>query len=324
MDHPLNRPPHHPVKRRRRCVLSVPADSDRKIAKALQSGVDFIFLDLEDAVAPPAKPQARQNCVKAFNEASWGDTVRCFRMNGLDSHHAIEDLMYVVARAGANIDTVLIPKVKFARDVHFVDTFLGLLEAEHGIGKKIGLELLIEEVEGIQNIKEISHASERVESLMFGIGDYTRAQGVDIRDAMGKPRHYPGDVWHYQRSTLAVAANVLGIDYVDGPWGRIADAEGYRRECRLAKTLGGVGKWAIHPSQIAIAQEEFSPSASELKMAFIMRNTYLQAKERGEGAAKMSSGVMVDEAVMPMVNGIIEKAQFYGIDTEPFENLQDG
>ena len=173
----------------------------------------------------------------------------------------------LLVKAGNNIDTLVIPKVKFARDVHFVETMLELIEQEQGIEHKIGLEILIEEVEGIHNINEIAVSSDRIESFMFGIGDYTRAQRVDPRDAMGKPRHYPGDIWHHQRSILAIAAAVVGADYVDGPWGRIPNIDGYRRECRMVKTLGGVGKWAIHPSQIPVATEEFGPSQEEVVIA---------------------------------------------------------
>ncbi len=306
------------IRRRRRCMMSVPADSTKKIEKAIASGVDFIFLDLEDGVAPQRKPEARQNAIRAFNEMDWGETVRCFRMNGIDSYWAIQDLTEVISAAGNNIDTIVIPKVKFARDVEFVETLLELIETEHGVKEKIGFELLIEEVEGIQNIKEISHASDRVESLMFGVGDYTRAQGVDIRDAMGKPRYYPGDIWYYQRSTLAVAANCIGVDYVDGPWGIIQDLEGYERECKMVKTLGGVGKWAIHPSQIETATREFTPSDEEISQAVEMKRLFEEAKAQGLGAVKTPDGGMLDEAILPIVQQILDTCEFYGVDMSKY------
>ena len=307
------------IRRRRRCVLSVPASSERKIEKALASGVDFVFLDLEDGVAPAAKAQARRNAIEAFNTGNWGTTVRCFRMNGIDSYWALQDLLEVVGEAGRNIDTIVVPKVKQARDVHFCDTLLGLIERQCGIDRPIGLELLIEEVEGIQNIREISAASARIESLMFGVGDYTRAQGVDIRDAMGPARYYPGDIWHFQRSTLAIAARVAGIDYVDGPWGLIADPDGYRNECRKAKTLGAVGKWAIHPTQIPIAMAEFTPTSEELLQALKMKREFEKARAKGLGAIKTADGGMLDEAILPVVNAMLDTARFYGVDVAEIE-----
>jgi len=300
------------IKRRRRCMMSVPGSSMYKIEKALAMDVDHIFLDLEDAVAPQLKPEARLNVIKAFNEMEWGNTVRCFRMNGIDSFWAIEDLTQVVAAAGKNIDTIVIPKVKYAKDVHFVETMLELIEQENGIEHKIGFEILIEEVEGIHNIKEIAAASDRIESLMFGVGDYTRAQGVDFRDAM-KPRFYPGDIWHFQRSTLAVAARVIGADFVDGPWAFIPDQDGYRDECKRVKTLGGVGKWAIHPTQVEIAMSEFGPSPEEVSLATQAIAMIKAAKDAGKGAIKTPDGILLDEATIPLMQNVLDSAKFYGI-----------
>ncbi len=300
------------IKRRRRCMMSVPGSSVYKIEKALAMDVDHIFLDLEDAVAPQLKPEARLNVIKAFNEMEWGNTVRCFRMNGIDSYWAIEDLTQVVAAAGKNIDTIVIPKVKYAKDVHFVETMLELIEQENGIEHKIGFEILIEEVEGIHNIKEITAASDRIESIMFGVGDYTRAQGVDFRDAM-KARFYPGDIWHFQRSTLAVAARTIGADYVDGPWAFIPDKDGYREECKRVKTLGGVGKWAIHPTQVEIAQSEFGPSPEEVSLATQAIAMIQAAKAAGKGAIKTPDGILLDEATIPLMQNVIDSAKFYGI-----------
>lgn len=304
------------IKRRRRCMMSVPGSSMAKIEKALAMDVDHIFLDLEDAVAPQLKPEARLNVIKAFNEMEWGNTVRCFRMNGIDSYWAIEDLTQVVAAAGKNIDTIVIPKVKYAKDVHFVETIIELIEQENNIEHKIGFELLIEEVEGIHNINEITAASDRIESLMFGIGDYTRAQGVDFRDAFGQARAYPGDIWNFQRSTLAVAARTIGADYVDGPWALIPDQDGYRRECKMVKTLGGVGKWAIHPSQVALAMSEFGPSPEEVSLAGQAIEMIKAAKAAGKGAIKTPDGILLDEAAIPMMQNVLDDAKFYGMIAE--------
>lgn len=302
------------IRRRRRCQLAVPGSSLQKIEKALTLGVDHIFLDLEDSVAPSAKPDARNNVIKAFNEMNWGQTVRCFRINGLDGPWAYDDLVTVVEAAGQNIDTVLIPKVKYARDVHFVETLLEQIELKMGYQRKIGLELLIEEVEGVANINEIALASTRIESLLFGIGDYTRAQGVDFRDAFGKARYYPGDIWHYQRSAIVVAARMIGADYVDGPWPTIPDLDGYRNECRMVKTLGGVGKWAIHPSQVAVAMEEFSPSQEEIELAVRYLAEFEAAKAKGIGAIKTAEGGLLDIAAIPLLKQVISRAEFFAME----------
>ncbi len=303
------------VKRRRRCQLAVPASSWSKIEKAASIGVDHVFLDLEDAVTPSKKPEARKNVVKAFNELDWGNTVRCFRINGLDGPWAYQDLVEVVSGAGANIDTILVPKVKGARDVHFVETFLEQLEMELGLERKIGLELLIEEVEGVAFINDIAAASERVECLIFGIGDYTRAQGVDMRDAFGKPRHYPGDVWSHARNSIVVAARCVGADYVDGPWARIPNLDGFRRECKMVKTIGGVGKWAIHPTQIPIATEEFGPSKEEIAMAKDYLEQFQAARAEGKGAIKTPDGGLLDEAAIPLLQQVLNQAEFYGLES---------
>jgi len=302
------------IQRRRRCVLSVPGDSERKISHALASGVDHIFLDLEDSVVPNKKSEARKLVIHSFNDQDWNGAVRCFRMNGLDSPWAYDDLIHVVEAAGKNIDTVLIPKVKYARDVHFVESLLTMIELKTDLDKKIGLEILIEEVEGIANIKEISLASDRIESLMFGIGDYTRAQGVAFSDAFGPAEHYPGDIWHYQRSALAIAARVAGCDFIDGPWALIPDMDGYARECRLAKSLGAIGKWAIHPSQIPVATDAFSPSNEQIAQAVKYITLFTQARRNGQGAIAADDGTLLDEAVRPLFEQVLNKARFYGME----------
>ncbi len=302
------------IRRRRRCVLSVPGINERNISRALASGVDHVFLDLEDSVAPDKKSEARELVIHAFNDKDWSGAVRCFRMNGLDSPWALDDLTQVVGQAGENIDTLLIPKVKYARDVHFVETMLDMIELKNGMKKKIGLEILIEEVEGIANIREIVMASDRIESLMFGIGDYARAQGVDFSDAFGPAERYPGDLWHMQRSTLAVAANVAGCDYVDGPWALIPDLDGFKKECLAVKTLGAVGKWAIHPSQIPIATDAFSPSKERIQMAVKYLALFMDARNKGLGAIATEDGTLLDEAVIPMFENVLESARFFGIE----------
>lgn len=299
--------------RRRRVQLAVPGSQQKMIDKAMGLGADHIFLDLEDAVAPPKKAEARNNIIAALNDADWGETVRCFRINGPDTPWAYDDLVSVIEAAGQNLDTVMLPKARYARDVQWLDIFLGQIEMKQGFEHRIGIEILIEEVEGVANVDAIAMASPRVESLIFGMGDYTRSQGVDSRDAFGQARHYPGDIWQYQRSRIAVAAAMAGADYIDGPWAPIKDTEGFRRECRLVKTLGGAGKWALHPSQVDIAIEEFSPSRDEIDKAKGYIEQFEKAKAQGIGAVMAEDGQMLDEAVLRLYQRALDAADFYGI-----------
>jgi len=289
------------IRRRRRCVLSVPGISERKIKRGLSTGVDHVFLDLEDSVVPEKKSEARELIIHAFNDLEWNGAVRCFRMNGLDTAWAYDDLIKVVEAAGKNIDTIVIPKVKFARDVHFVGSLLDMIELKVGLKKKISL------------------ASDRIETLMFGIGDYTRSQGVPFSDAFGPTENYPGDLWHFQRSTLAVAARAAGCDYVDGPWALIPDLEGYARECRMVKSLGSVGKWALHPSQIPIATQEFSPSDEQINQAVGYIGLFSEARKKGQGAISAKDGTLLDEAVLPLFEQVLESARFFGIDIPEYK-----
>lgn len=299
------------IGRLRRCQLAVPGSSDKMMAKAAAMDVDHVFLDLEDAVAPAAKVPARAQIVEALNTLDFGRSVRCVRINDLDTHHAYEDVIAVVEGAGANLDTILVPKVRNACDVRFVDRLLTQIETKLGLPRRIGIEVLIEEAEAIMRVEEIAAASPRLEALIFGMGDYSASQGIDPR-AIAGDSGYPGDIWHYARYKMIVAARAFGLDAVDGPFVNFRDGDWFRTECVRARQLGAVGKWAIHPSQVAIAQEVFSPSQQEVDRAYKAVAAYREAQAQGLGAIQVD-GQMVDVATVRLVQRVIDQAERAGI-----------
>ncbi|MGO4705977.1 CoA ester lyase [Microvirga sp. 2MCAF38] len=298
-------------RRLRRCQLAVPGSSDKMMAKAASLDVDHVFLDLEDAVAPAAKVPARAQIVQALNTLDWGRSIRCVRVNDLDTHYAYEDIITVVEGAGENLDTIMVPKVKSACDVRFVDRLLSQIEGKLGLKRRIGIEVLIEEAEAIMRVEEIAGASDRLEALIFGMGDYSASQGIDPR-AISGDTGYPGDIWHYARYKMIVAARTYGLDAVDGPFVNFKDQDYFRVECIRAQQLGAVGKWAIHPSQVAIAQEAFSPSQAEVDRAYRAVAAYREAQRQGLGAIQVD-GQMVDVATVRLVQRIIDRAELAGI-----------
>ena len=298
-------------RRLRRCQLSVPGSSEKMMEKAAGLGVDYVFLDLEDAVAPAQKRPARQKIVHALNTLPWGRTVRSVRVNDLTTEYAYEDIIEVVEGARENLDVIMLPKALSAADIQFVDKLLTMMEKKLGLAKPIGLDVLIEEVEGLQQVDSIAAASPRLECLIFGMGDYSASQGVSLKD-IGGASGYPGDLWHYQRQKITVAARCNRIDAVDGPYANFKDPAAYEEECRRAMTLGMVGKWAIHPSQIAIAQHVFSPSTEEVERARRMMVAYETALAQGLGAVQFE-GKMIDIASVRIVQNLINRADLIGM-----------
>lgn len=297
--------------RPRRCQLAVPGSSDKMMAKAAAMDVDHIFLDLEDAVAPSAKIPARAQIVNALNTLDWGRSIRCVRINDLETQYAYEDIITVVEGAGRNLDTILVPKVKSGCDVRFVATLLSQIERKLGLERRIGIEVLIEETEGIMRVEEIAAASDRLEALIFGMGDYSASQGIDT-GAISGDTGYPGDIWHYARYKMIVAARTYGLDAVDGPFVNFRDGDYFRTECVRARQLGAVGKWAIHPSQVAIAQETFSPAQADIDKAYKAVLAYADAQKQGLGAIQVD-GQMVDVATARMAQRVLDWAKRVGM-----------
>lgn len=293
-------------KRLRRCQLSVPGSSEKMLQKAAGLDIDYVFLDLEDAVAPSEKRSSRKRIVAALNDLDWGRTTRCVRINDLTTEYAYEDIIEVVEGAGDNLDLIMLTKAMGPEDISFCDKLLSMMEKKLKMEKRIGIEVLIEEVEGLQNVEAIATAAPRLEALIFGMGDYSASQGVSTRDVGGESG-YPGDIWHYQRQRITIAARAAKIDAVDGPFADFGSPEAYEEECRRAMILGMVGKWAIHPSQIEIAQRVFSPEPNDIERARGMKAAYEDALSKGQGAVQYE-GKMIDIASIRIVDNIIMKA----------------
>ena len=300
-------------RRARRVQLSTPGSSEKMMAKAAASDADHVFLDLEDAVAPNQKVAARKKIIEALNTLDWGKKVRCVRINDLSTEYAYEDIIEVVEGAGRNLDTIMMTKVMSASDILFADRLLSMMEKKLKLERRIGLEALIEEVQGMQNIDSIARSTDRLECLVFGMGDFSASMGISLDAVIGSNSDYPGDMWHYARFRLVMACRAAGIDPVDGPYADFRSEDGYREECRRAGTLGCVGKWAIHPSQIPLALEAFSPKAAKVAEARKLVEAYAAAEAEGSGAIKVD-GVMVDVATIRLLgSGILSKAELYGM-----------
>ncbi len=299
-------------KRLRRCQLSVPGSSEKMMAKAAGMEVDHVFLDLEDAVAPNAKAAARGMIVEALNQHDWQPKTLCVRINDVETQYCHDDIIEVVTGAGEKLDTIMLTKAKSAHDVQFVHMLLEQLEAKLGLSNRIGIECLIEEVEGMMNVEEIAACSDRLECLVFGMGDYSASQAMQLRSVGGEAGGYPPDIWHYPRYKMTIACRANGIDPVDGPYANFRNPDAFQTECQRANTLGMVGKWAIHPSQVEIAQAVFSPSQEAVDNARKQKAAYEEALEQGMGAINVD-GVMVDAASVRILQNVIDKADLIGM-----------
>lgn len=325
----------HPVEqapaRLNRSELAVPGSQPQMFEKAAKSEADIVFLDLEDAVAPDEKAQARRNIIEALNDLDWGAKTVSVRINGLDTHYMYRDVVDVVEQAGARLDLIMIPKVGTAADVYAVDMLVTQIEDAKGYGKRIGFEHIIETALGMRNVHEIAGASKRNESLHFGVADYaasTRARTTNIGGANpdyavltdpdgegGRDAHW-GDMWHYAIARMVVAARAHGLRPVDGPFGDFSDPGGYRAAAHRAAALGCEGKWAIHPSQIALANEVMSPSDADVDRARRILVAMAEAERAGKGAVSLD-GRLIDYASIRQAEALVSKAEQIGAGRPP-------
>lgn len=292
----------------RRSELATPASSPKMIHKAPTIGADVVFLDLEDACAPSAKIAARGNAIDALNRLDWGRATRAVRVNSLDTIWCHDDVIDIVTGAGANLDVIIVPKARSGRDVWWFDTLLTQLEHKLELPRRIGLEVLIEEAEGLANVTEIATASPRVEAIILGVGDLSASLHARVDTNFEPVAGYPGDFWHFARAAVLTAARIADIDAIDGPYPAYHDAEGYRRSASWAGSLGFDGKWAIHPSQVPIANDTFSPTPDEIDWARTIEETYRVSEESGTGAIGLD-GNLVDAAHKRHVRNLLRRAE---------------
>ena len=304
-----------------RSELAVPGSNKRMLEKAPDAGADIVFLDLEDAVAPDDKEQARRNIIEALETYDWSRCAVSIRINGLDTHYAYRDLVDVVEACGDRLDTILIPKVGCAADVYFVATLLSQIEAYKGF-KPINIHVLIETAMGMANVEEIARCCpERMEAMVFGVADYAasvRARTTNIGganpdygmltdpDQDGRRQFHWGDQWHFGISRMVAACRAFGLRPIDGPFGDFNDAEGFRAAAQRAAALGCEGKWAIHPSQIALANEIFTPTEKEVTRAYRILEAMEQAAKEGKGAVSLD-GRLIDAASIRMAENVVRQ-----------------
>jgi malyl-CoA/(S)-citramalyl-CoA lyase len=306
-----------------RSELAVPGSRPELFEKAAKSNVDVLFLDLEDAVAPDDKEKARRNIIQALNELDFGKKAVSVRINGLDTHYMYRDVVDVIEQGGDRLDMIMIPKVGTAVDVYAVDMLVTQCETAIKRKKRIGFELIIETALGMANVDAIAAASKRNESLHFGVADYaasTRARTTNIggpnalysvltdKDDAGARAVHWGDMWHYAIARLVVAARAYGLRPIDGPFGDFSDPDGYKAQAYRAAVLGCEGKWAIHPSQVALANEVFSPSEAEVTKAKRIIQAMEQAKREGKGAVALD-GKLIDIASIRQAEVLVRKAE---------------
>src|SRR5919109_585607 len=294
------------MQRPRRSCHAVPGSSERFLAKATGLEADEVFLDLEDAVAPNEKASARGRVIEALNGLDFGAKTVVVRVNGTDTPHYYKDLIAVVERAGAKLDAIMLPKVRTPGDVEMTDKLLTQIELARGLEVgRIGIEAQIEDATGLIACEAIATASARMETLIFGPGDYSAAIGIPLTTIGAAPEGYPGDHLNYVYSRLVVAARAAGIQAIDGPYAALDDDGGLRERARLARALGMDGKWTIHPRQIAIVNEVFTPTREEWERAEALLAAYRSAQDEGRGAA-MFDGEMIDEANRKMAERLAE------------------
>jgi len=304
-----------------RSELAVPGSAPGMFEKAATSKADVVFLDLEDAGAPDDKEQARKNIIQALNDINWGKKTMTLRINGLDTHYCYRDVVDVV-EACPRLDTILIPKVGVPQDVYAIDMLVTQIEQYKKREKKLGFELLIETALGMANVEAIAQSSKRLEAMSFGVADYaasTRARTTVIggvnpdygvltdKDSSGNREYYWADQWHAAQTRMMVACRAYGLRPIDGPFGDFNDPEGYKAAAKRAAVLGYEGKWAIHPSQIELANEVFTPSEAEVTKARRILEAMAQAAKEGKGAVSLD-GRLIDIASIRMAEALIEKA----------------
>ena len=308
-----------------RSELAVPGSNPQMFEKAAKSAADIVFLDLEDAVAPDDKAQARKNIIEGLNDVDWGSKSMMIRINGLDTHYMYRDVVDIV-EACPRLDMILIPKVGTAADVYAVDMLVTQIEAATGRTKRIGFEILIETALGMANVEAIAQSSKRLEAMSFGVADYaasTRARTTVIggvnkdsgvlsdADDKGNRQYFWTDPWHAAQTRMMVACRAYGLRPIDGPFGDFSDPDGYLAAANRVAVLGYEGKWAIHPSQIELANQVFTPSAAEVTTARRIMEAMAQAAKEGKGAVSLD-GRLIDIASIRMAEALLAKADQMG------------
>jgi len=291
------------------------------LAKAPGLPADEVFMDLEDSVAPGAKEEARGNVVQALKEGDWTGKTVVVRVNGVYTKWCYRDVIEIVENAGDLIDCLMIPKVEYAADVRFVAELLRQIEETTGLDKRIGLEVQIATATGLTNIHEIAGASDRAETLIFGPADMSASLGLPTVTAGLPMPDYPGDHWHHVLMTILIAARSAGLQAIDGPYLVIKDRDGFRDMAKRSRALGYDGKWALHPGQVDVLNEVFTPSQEEYDKAEAMLEAYRHATDIELTGAVMFGNEMIDEASRKMAEQLAIRGRAAGLSRQ--KKLED-
>ncbi|WP_134680240.1 L-malyl-CoA/beta-methylmalyl-CoA lyase [Paracoccus ravus] len=300
-----------------RCQLFGPGSRPALFEKMAASAADVINLDLEDSVAPDDKEQARRNIIEAIGDIDWGTKTLSVRINGLDTPFWYRDVVDLLEQAGARLDQIMIPKVGCAADLYAVDALVTAVEAAKGRDKRIAFEVIIESAAGISHVEEIATGSPRLQAMSLGAADFAASMGMATTGIGGTQENYYmlhdgqrhwSDPWHWAQAAIVAACRTHGLLPVDGPFGDFSDDEGFRAQARRSATLGMVGKWAIHPKQVGLANEVFSPSESAVSEAREILAAMELAKKTGAGAT-VYKGRLVDIASIRQAQVIVRQAE---------------
>ncbi|MEO1291954.1 MAG: CoA ester lyase [Pseudomonadota bacterium] len=312
-----------PVARPNRCQLFGPGSRPQLFEKMASSAADVVNLDLEDSVAPGDKAEARKNIIQAINDVDWGNKSLSVRINGLDTEYWYRDVVDLLEQAGDRLDLIMVPKVGNASDLYAVDALVTSIERAKGRTKPIGFEIIIETAAGAQNVDEIAASTPRLQSMSFGVADYAASMGMAVTGIGGTQDAYymldngePGsdrarsmvDPWHYPITRMVAACRQHGILPVDGPFGDFSDPDGYEAQARRSATLGCVGKWAIHPKQVALANQVFTPAPEIVEKARRIIAAMAEAEKAGQGAAVLD-GKLIDIASVRQATVIVTQME---------------
>jgi len=297
----------------RRSCLSVPGSSERFLAKAPTVPADMIFLDLEDSVAPLEKESARAKVVDAIKNQDWGDRVLCVRINAWDTKWTYGDVIEVVGRAGERLEEVMLPKVQSAAEVVALDLLLTQVEANSGLAPgHIGIEAQIETARGLIEVENICAASPRLETIIFGPADFAASMEMPVLTGGVQIAEYPGDHFHYVFNKILMAGRANGLQVIDGPYLKVRDPDGFRDYCQRTRILGYDGKWALHPDQVTILNELFSPTQEQFDHAHDLLEAYREATEGERKGAVMFGDEMIDEASRKMAVKFVTRGERAG------------
>ncbi|SDF02776.1 L-malyl-CoA/beta-methylmalyl-CoA lyase [Sulfitobacter delicatus] len=300
-----------------RCQLFGPGSRPAIFEKMAASDADVINLDLEDSVAPSDKDSARENIIKAISEVNWGNKTLSVRINGLDTPYWYRDVVDLLEQAGPRLDQIMIPKVGCAADVYAVDALATAVETAMGREKKISFEVIIESAAGIAHVEEIAASSPRLQAMSLGAADFAASMGMQTTGIGGTQENYYmqregqkhwSDPWHWAQAAIVAACRTHGVLPVDGPFGDFSDDEGFRAQARRSATLGMVGKWAIHPKQVALSNEVFTPSEEAVAEAREILAAMDEAKAKGEGAT-VYKGRLVDIASIKQAEVVVRQSE---------------